>query len=119
MGTEVAKPEKNIPAPNRRPATTRTHLGPILSLKLPPVIIVMGPTALATVNTMAREAISFPVSSDRWAAIGEANTLHAYRDPTQSVTKQLAIRISHLFFMISITILLCCKEPVSESKGDG
>ena len=75
--TDVAKPDPIIPVPNRIPAHTSTHLGPILSLMKPPLIIVMGPTELATVNTIARDAISFPVSSVRYWAIGDANTLHA------------------------------------------
>jgi peptide/nickel transport system permease protein len=52
-------------------------VGPSLSLTMPPLIMVMGPTELATVKTMARLAISVPVSWPRYSAMGEAKTLHA------------------------------------------
>ena len=48
-------------------------------LILPPDIIVIGPSRLATVNTIARSAAvsATPVVCDRYSAIGDANTLHA------------------------------------------
>ena len=53
----VAKPDKNIPEPNITPPTKRTILGPNLSLNHPPDIIVMGPTELAMVYTIARSPV--------------------------------------------------------------
>jgi hypothetical protein len=80
------------PAPYIIPPTKITHLGPNKSLILPPDIMVIGPTALQIMKTIAR----LPGSVPRCFAIGAAKTLHAYKDPIHKLIKQLANNTTHL-----------------------
>ena len=77
--TLVARPVSIMPTPNMLPPTSKTPRGPSRSLMNPPEIMVMGPTALATVNTMARSAAvtAWPSKAVSFAASGAENTLHA------------------------------------------
>ena len=68
-----------MPIPNIAPPTRITRRGPNLSLMKPPEIMVMGPTELATVNTMARSAAvkGRPSKAVSFSASGTEKTLHA------------------------------------------
>src|SRR5690554_2792031 len=93
-----------MPPPNIRPPMKTTFLGPKVSFILPPEIIVIGPTKLAIVKTMARFPgfKLVPLMLLMCSAKGGAKTLHAYKEPMQIFIKQLIAKITHLFLLNSI-----------------